>query len=128
MDEKTLTLLRRNHSPLIMAGKSFLERQTMQTDNRFFDDMAKMAGGALNALTGLKTEMEAVFRQQIEQFMGNLNLVSREEFEAVQALAAKARDEQEALAARLAAVEAELAAAKAKPAAKAKAKSEPVTE
>lgn len=84
----------------------------MQTDNRFFDDMTRMAGGALNALTGLKTEMEAMFRQQMEQFMGGLNMVSREEFEAVQALAAKARDEQESLAARLAAVEAELAALK----------------
>ena len=128
MIRKTLPILRRTASPIIMAGQSFLERQTMQTDNRFFDDMAKMAGGALNALTGLKTEMEAMFRQQMEQFMGNLNLVSREEFEAVQALAAKARDEQEALATRLAAVEAELAAAKAKPASKTKAKAEPVTE
>ncbi|HVI53277.1 MAG TPA: accessory factor UbiK family protein [Candidatus Sulfotelmatobacter sp.] len=86
----------------------------MQTDNRFFDDMTRMAGGALNALTGLKTEMEAMFRQQMEQFLGNMNLVSREEFETVQALAAKARDEQEALAARLAAVEAELATLKGK--------------
>jgi len=100
----------------------------MQTDNRFFDDMARMAGGALNALTGLKTEMEAKFREQMEQFLGNMNLVSREEFETVQALAAKARDEQESLVARLAAVEQELAALKSKPAAKAKAHSGPVSE
>lgn len=100
----------------------------MQTDNRFFDDMARMAGGALNALTGLKTEMEAMFRQQMEQFLGNMNLVSREEFEAVQAMAAKAREEQEAQAARLAALESELAALKAKPAAKSKTKAEAVTE
>jgi BMFP domain-containing protein YqiC len=100
----------------------------MQTENRFFDDMARMAGGALNALTGLKTEMEAHFRQQMESFMGGMNLVSREEFEAVQALAAKAREEQEALAARLAALEEELAALKAKPAAKGKTKADQVTE
>ncbi len=77
----------------------------MQTDNRFFDDMARMAGGALNALTGLKTEMESMIRQQMEHFLGGMNLVSRDEFEAVRAMAAKAREEQEALAARLAALE-----------------------
>lgn len=84
----------------------------MQTDNRIFDDFARMAGGALNALTGLKTEIETLMRQQLESFMANMNLVSREEFEAVQALAAKARDEQETLAARLVALEAELEALK----------------
>jgi len=82
----------------------------MQTENRFFDDVARMAGGALNALTGLKTEVEAMVRQQFEQFLGGMNLVSREEFEAVQAMAARARDEQETLAARVAALEAALAA------------------
>jgi len=78
----------------------------MQTDNRFFDDMARMAGGALNALTGLKTEMEAMVRQQMEHFLGNMNLVRRDEFEAVQAMAAKAREEQDSLSARLADLEA----------------------
>ncbi len=80
----------------------------MQTDNRLFDDFARMAGGALNALTGIKTEIEALIRQQLEHFFGNMNMVSREEFEVVQALAANARNEQEALAARLTALEAEL--------------------
>jgi len=84
----------------------------MQTDNRFFDDMARMAGGALNALTGLKTEMEAMVRQQMEHFLGNMNLVRRDEFEAVQAMAAKAREEQDSLSARLADLEAKLAALK----------------
>ena len=85
----------------------------MQTDNRFFDDVARMAGGALNALTGVKTEIEALVRQQFEHLAGSMNLVSREEFEAVQALAAKARDEQESLTVRLAALEAEVAQIKA---------------
>jgi hypothetical protein len=84
----------------------------MQTDNRFIDDLAKMAGGALNALTGMKTEIEGLVRQQIEHFTANMHLVTREEFEVVQALAAKARDEQEALIARLAVLEAEIAALK----------------
>lgn len=80
----------------------------MQTDNRLFDDFARMAGGALNALTGLKTEVESLVRQQMEHFLSGMNLVTRDEFEAVQAMAAKARDEQEKLAERLAALEARL--------------------
>ncbi|HXP97839.1 MAG TPA: accessory factor UbiK family protein [Telmatospirillum sp.] len=84
----------------------------MQTDNRLLDDLAKMAGGALNALTGMKTEIEGLVRQQIEHFVANMHLVTREEFDVVQALAAKARDEQETLTARLASLEAELAALK----------------
>jgi BMFP domain-containing protein YqiC len=85
----------------------------MQSDNRLFDDLARLAGGALNAFAGLKTEIEAIARQQFEQFLGTLNLVTREEFEAVQALAAKARDDQEALAERVAALEASLVASRA---------------
>lgn len=87
----------------------------MQTDNRFFDDFAKLAGGALNALTGLKTEVENLVRQQLEGFFANLRLVTREEFEAVQIMSAKARDEQEAMAERLARLEAELAQLKGGP-------------
>lgn len=84
----------------------------MQTDNRLLDDLARMAGGALNALTGLKTEVEGLVRQQLEHFTDNLHLVTREEFEAVQAMAAKARDEQENLTVRLKSLEGELAALK----------------
>ena len=90
----------------------------MQTDNRLLDDLAKMASGALNALTGMKTEIEGVVRSQMEHFLGNMQLVSREEFDVVQTMAAKARDEQETLAAKVAALEAELAALKAAPASK----------
>ena len=82
----------------------------MQTDNRIFDDFARMASGAMNALTGLKTEVEAMIRQQFETFVGSMNLVTREEFEVVRDLAAKARDEQEALALRLAEAEQAIAA------------------
>jgi BMFP domain-containing protein YqiC len=80
----------------------------MQSQNRLFDDMAKMAGGALNMLTGLKNEIETMVRNQMESWLGGMNLVSREEFEVVRQMAAKARDEQEALLARIAKLEAKL--------------------
>jgi len=83
----------------------------MQTENRLFDDFARMAGGALNMLTGFKTEVEQMVRQQMEGWLSNLNLVTREEFETVRQMAAKARDEQEGLLARIAALEAKLGAA-----------------
>jgi|SRR5271156_1058844 len=97
----------------------------MQTENRLFDDFAKMAGGALNVLTGFKTELEQIVRQQMEGWLSNLNLVTREEFETVRQMAAKARDEQEALLARIAQLEtklggAELAVPAEKPKSKAK--------
>jgi len=80
----------------------------MQTENRLFDDFARMAGGALNMLTGFKTEVEQMVRQQMESWLSGLNLVTREEFETVRQMAAKARDEQEALLVRIAALEAKL--------------------
>jgi BMFP domain-containing protein YqiC len=83
----------------------------MQTENRLFDDFARMAGGALNMLTGFKTEVEQIVRQQMEGWLSNLNLVTREEFDTVREMAAKARDEQEALLARIAALEARLGGA-----------------
>ena len=77
----------------------------MQSENRFFDDFARMASGAFGALGALKTELEGQMRQHMESMLARMKLVTREEFEAVQAMAAKARDEQEALAARVAALE-----------------------
>lgn len=88
----------------------------MQSENRLFDDFARMAGGALNMLTGLKTEIETLVRNQMEGFLAGLNLVTREEFEVVRQMAAKARDEQESLLARLAKLEAQLAESAASPA------------
>lgn len=81
----------------------------MQTQNPFFDDLARMAGGALGALSGLKAEIEALMRQQMERFMAGVDMVPREEFEVVRDMAQKAREENEALAQRLAALEAKLA-------------------
>jgi BMFP domain-containing protein YqiC len=80
----------------------------MQTENRLFDDLARVATGALGALTGVREEIEARMREQFERILDRMNLVRREEFDAVQAMAAKARTEQEALAARVAELEARL--------------------
>mgnify|MGYP001548828613 CR=1 FL=1 len=70
-----------------------------------FDDAARMAGGAFGTLASLGREVESQARQQVERLLSGLDLVTRDEFEAVKAMAAKARAEQEALEKRLAALE-----------------------
>jgi len=82
----------------------------MQSQNRFLDDLARVASGALGTLTGVKTEVETRLREQLERVLAGMDLVSRDEFEAVKAMAAKARSEQEDLAHRLAELESKLAA------------------
>lgn len=84
----------------------------MQTQSRLLDDLARVAGGALSMLAGIKGEIEALLRQQAERLLGDMELVNREEFEAVKAMAAKARAEQEALLARIRKLEAALAGRK----------------
>jgi len=81
----------------------------MQTRNRLFDDVTKIAGGAVGTLAGAKREIEALVRQQLEWMLSSLDLVTRDEFDAVKEMAAKARSEQEDLAERLAALEAKTA-------------------
>ncbi len=78
----------------------------MQTDNRLLDDIARAASGALGALAGVRAEFETQMRALLDNWLKGQNLVTREEFEAVKAMAAAARTENEVLAARLAAVEA----------------------
>lgn len=80
----------------------------MQSQNRFFDDVARVAAGAAGALTGVRGEIEARFRDQLERVLAGMDLVTREEFEAVKAMAAKAREEQEVLRRRVEALEAHL--------------------
>jgi len=82
----------------------------MQSQNRFFDDLARVATGALGTLSGVKTEVETRLREQLEKVLAGMDLVSRDEFEAVKAMAAKARSEQEELANRMAELESKLAA------------------
>jgi BMFP domain-containing protein YqiC len=82
----------------------------MQSQNRFFDDLSRVASGALGTLAGVKGEVEARLREQLERVLAGMDLVRREEFEAVKEMAAKARAEQEDLERRVAALEARLAA------------------
>jgi BMFP domain-containing protein YqiC len=77
----------------------------MQTDSRLFDDLARVASGAVGVLAGVRTEVEQIVRAQMERVLAKLDLVSREEFEVVRAMAAKAREENALLAARLSALE-----------------------
>ena len=80
----------------------------MQTDNRLFDDIARAANGALGALSGVRAEIESQVRGFMERWLKSQNLVTREEFEVVKEMAARARTENEALAAKIAALEAAL--------------------
>ena len=81
----------------------------MQTRNRMFDDAARVAGGAIGTLAGIKREIDALVRQQLERVIDDLDLVSRDEFEAVKEMAAKARAAEETLEARVAVLEQALA-------------------
>ena len=77
----------------------------MQTQNKLFDDLARVANGAVSTVMSMKDEIDALVRQRLERYMGEADLVSREEFDAVKAMAVKAREENEALKARLDALE-----------------------
>jgi BMFP domain-containing protein YqiC len=80
----------------------------MQTQSKILDDFAKLITNAAGAAHGVKQEVEVIIRQQMERLMSDLDLVTREEFEAVRTMAANAREENDALAARLAELEAKL--------------------
>jgi len=80
----------------------------MQSENRFFDDLAKVANGALGSLASLGSEMENRLRDQVEKLLARMDVVRREEFDAVKAMATRAREQQELLETRVAALEAEL--------------------
>jgi BMFP domain-containing protein YqiC len=89
----------------------------MQTDSRIFDDIARVASGALNALGGVKDEIETRVRERIERLAAEMDLVTRDELDAVKAVAAKARAAQEDLEVKLAALEARMAAMESRPSA-----------
>jgi BMFP domain-containing protein YqiC len=81
----------------------------MQTDNRLLDDLSRVATGAFSALTGVREDIESRMREQFEKIMARMDVVTREEFDAVQAMASRARAEQEVLALRVEALESRLA-------------------
>ena len=78
----------------------------MQTENRFFDDFAKMLNGVAGTFAGMGREAEASMKERMREWIGGMDFVSRDEFEAVKAMAAAARDENEALKKRIVALEA----------------------
>jgi BMFP domain-containing protein YqiC len=84
----------------------------MQSENRLFDDFVKVMNGAAGTIAGMGREAENAFRERLRDYVGGLDMVSREEFEAVKALAVAAREESAALKSRIDALE---AAAVAKP-------------
>lgn len=77
----------------------------MQSRNRVFDDAARVAGGALGTLSGIRREVEGLVRHQIDKMLSGMDLVTRDEFDAVKAMAIRAREENERLEARLQALE-----------------------
>jgi BMFP domain-containing protein YqiC len=81
------------------------------TQTRFFDELAKLMTNAAGAAQGLRREVDTLVHSQMERVLNNMELVKRDEFEAVKAMAAKAREENEALSARIAALESKLGAA-----------------
>jgi BMFP domain-containing protein YqiC len=79
------------------------------TSSKFFDELAKLMSNAAGAAQGVRKEFDTLFRTQMERAMAGMNVVQREEFEAVREMAAKAREENERLQQRVAELEAKLA-------------------
>lgn len=88
----------------------------MQSQNRFFDDLVKIMNGAAGTVAGMGREAETQMREKVREWVGGMDMVSRDEFEAVKAMAIAAREENELLKARLDAMQA--GGASKKPAAK----------
>ena len=80
-------------------------RVNMQKDNKFFEDMARMASGAAGGFMEMKRELESMASAQAEKLLQRMNLVTREEFDTLQAMLAKARTEQDEIKKRLDAME-----------------------
>ena len=91
----------------------------MQSENKMFDDFVRMMNGVAGTVAGMGREAESSAREKMREWVGGMDFVSRDEFEAVKAMAIAARDENEALKARIAALEGKTPA-KAKAAPKAK--------
>jgi len=91
----------------------------MQSENRLFDDFVKVMNGAAGTIAGMGREAEGAFRERLREYIGGLDLVGRDEFEAVKAIAVAAREENQALKARLDALAAAAPKPRTKPASKA---------
>ncbi len=78
----------------------------MQSQNRIFDDLVKMMNGVAGTMAGVGREAEGSMREKMREWVGGMEFVGRDEFDAVKAMAAAARDENEALGKRIDALEA----------------------
>jgi BMFP domain-containing protein YqiC len=99
------------------AAQRRAESTMTQTSNRFFDEIARLMNDAAGVASGVRREFDTLFRTQADRFLRDLDLVKREEFEAVKEMARLAREENEALQARIAALESRLAGSAGGPAA-----------
>lgn len=77
----------------------------MQSQNRMFDDLVKMMNGVAGTMAGMGREAEGSMREKMREWVGGMDFVSREEFDAVKAMAVAARDENDALKKRIEALE-----------------------
>lgn len=84
------------------------QEYAVQSDNKVFEDIGKLATSALGVAQNVREEVETLVRQRLERAIAELDVVSRDEFEAVFAMAQKAREENEELRARIDALEAKL--------------------
>jgi BMFP domain-containing protein YqiC len=84
----------------------------MQTQNRIFEDIARLANGAAGLASGFREEIETLVKHRLDRLLSDMDLVTREEFDAVKEMAANARAEQDTLAKKLAALEKRVAALK----------------
>ena len=89
----------------------------MQSQNRIFDDLVKMMNGVAGTMAGMGREAESSMRDKMREWVGGMDFVARDEFDAVKAMAAAARDENDALRKRIEALEAAAHPAATKPAA-----------
>src|SRR5205085_7068000 len=96
----------RRPSPYFRPGKG---ERAMQSENKLFDDFVKMVNGMAGTFAGMGREAESSAREKMREWMAGSDFVGRDEFEAVKAMAAAARDENEILKARIAALEAKVA-------------------
>jgi BMFP domain-containing protein YqiC len=92
----------------VWSQRDRMELPMTQTSNRFFDELGKLMTDAAGAAQGAQKEMESFMRAQGEKMLAGMDLVRRDEFEAVKAMAAKAREDSEALLARVASLESEI--------------------
>jgi BMFP domain-containing protein YqiC len=107
----TIILLQFDYSPAIRRDRSARQVDMTQTTNRFLDEIARLMNDAAGVASGVRREVDTVFRNQADRILRELDVVKREEFEAVKDMARIAREENEALKTRIAALEAKIGTA-----------------